>query len=73
MQPYQSSDHQTGGRRMGGERRDYSYASCIPERRGGLDRRSGKDRRRQSRMTSILVSGDESAFDRYEPILQGMD
>jgi len=61
MQPYQSSDHLTGGRRMDGDRRGYSYACCIPERRSGNDRRSGKDRRHQSRITSMLVSADETA------------
>lgn len=34
-----------GGRRSGVERRQYSYASHIPERRSGEERRSGNDRR----------------------------
>jgi hypothetical protein len=34
-----------GGRRSGIERRRFSYAEHIPERRSGRDRRSGKDRR----------------------------
>ena len=34
-----------GGRRLGGERRRFSYSVCIPERRPGSDRRSGLDRR----------------------------
>jgi hypothetical protein len=33
----------------------YSYACCIPERRSGVERRSGKDRRQQSRMTAMMV------------------
>ena len=61
MQPYQSSDYLTGGRRMGGDRREYAYACCIPERRSGMDRRGGKDRRQQSRITSMLVDADETA------------
>jgi len=61
MQPNQCSDQLTGGRRMGGDRREYSYACCLPEQRSGMDRRSGKDRRQQSRITSILVNADETA------------
>ena len=40
---YDLSDH--GGRRFGFERRRFSYADHIPERRCGEDRRSGIDRR----------------------------
>ena len=35
-----------GGRRSGGERRNYSYTLHIPERRSGNDRRNGIDRRK---------------------------
>ena len=35
-----------GGRRSGGDRRNYSYTLHIPERRSGKDRRSGTDRRK---------------------------
>ena len=35
-----------GGRRSGGDRRNYSYTLHIPERRNGNNRRSGEDRRR---------------------------
>jgi hypothetical protein len=35
-----------GGRRSGGDRRNYSYTLHIPERRNGPDRRSGTDRRK---------------------------
>jgi len=35
-----------GGRRSGGDRRNYSYTLHIPERRNGNDRRSGEDRRK---------------------------
>ena len=38
------------GRRRGIERRQYSYTIYIPERRSGLDRRSGEDRRRHPRI-----------------------
>ena len=34
-----------GGRRLGVERRRFSYLVHIPERRSGKDRRSGSDRR----------------------------
>ena len=61
MQPNQCSDQLTGGRRMGGDRRDYAYACCLPERRSGLDRRSGRDRRRQCRISSMMVKADETA------------
>ena len=38
-----------GGRRVTGERRRISYTIHVPERRTGIDRRSGKDRRRLPR------------------------
>ncbi|MCG6909184.1 MAG: hypothetical protein LJE94_03550 [Deltaproteobacteria bacterium] len=38
-----------GGRRAGGDRRVFSYAMHIPERRTGDDRRTGTDRRRNKR------------------------
>jgi hypothetical protein len=34
-----------GGRRSGSDRRQFSYAFHIPERRVSADRRSGTDRR----------------------------
>ena len=34
-----------GGRRLGVDRRRFSYADHVPERRLGEERRSGKDRR----------------------------
>jgi len=34
-----------GGRRLGIERRQFSYTQHISERRSGKDRRSGNDRR----------------------------
>jgi len=40
-----------GGRRSGGDRRNYSYTLHIPERRNGNDRRSVEDRRKMSRKT----------------------
>lgn len=41
-----------GGRRSGIDRRKFSYSAHIPERRQGVDRRSGHDRRQ-------LMSGEE--------------
>ena len=38
-----------GGRRSGGDRRNYSYTLHIPERRNGPERRSGTDRRKLPR------------------------
>jgi hypothetical protein len=38
-----------GGRRTGGDRRNYSYSIHLPERRAPNDRRCGKDRRRYPR------------------------
>ena len=38
-----------GGRRSGADRRQFSYAFHIPERRVAADRRSEHDRRRESR------------------------
>jgi hypothetical protein len=38
-----------GGRRTGGDRRNYSYSIHLPERRARNDRRCGKDRRRYPR------------------------
>jgi len=35
----------TGGRRTGIDRRDFSYTNYLPNRRIGEDRRSGVDRR----------------------------
>jgi len=38
-----------GGRRLGVDRRQFSYDFHIPERRTGRERRSGLDRRKQPR------------------------
>ena len=38
-----------GGRRLGMERRQFSYKRHIPERRSGKDRRSELDRRLKPR------------------------
>lgn len=40
--------HDNGGRRSGIDRRIFSYAQYIPERRSGHDRRSGADRRSEA-------------------------
>lgn len=42
-----------GGRRSGGDRRNYSYTLHIPERRNGPDRRSGTDRRKLPRPKEV--------------------
>jgi len=44
-----------GGRRSGGDRRAFSYAIHIPERRSGTDRRSGVDRR----VAHLIYRGDK--------------
>jgi hypothetical protein len=40
-----------GGRRLGTDRREFSYTSYIPERRSGKERRSGSDRRLKPRIS----------------------
>jgi hypothetical protein len=67
MQHHQSSDRQTGGRRIQGERREYTYACCIPERR------SGKDRRRQGRITPMMVAADEAGASAAKRSATAMD
>lgn len=42
-------DADNGGRRLGAERRSFSYTYYIPERRDGRDRRQGKERRMSHR------------------------
>ena len=42
--------HNNGDRRMGLDRRFFSYSLHIPERRNGEDRRTGEDRRKLPRM-----------------------
>ena len=37
--------YDNGGRRLGADRRQFSYAMYLPERRIGKDRRCGDDRR----------------------------
>ena len=37
-------------RRIGGDRRAFSYSMHIPERRNGKDRRCGRDRRKLPRI-----------------------
>lgn len=39
-----------GGRRRGFERRQFSYAGHLPERRSGKEHRGGADRRREPRL-----------------------
>lgn len=42
-----------GGWRSGHDRRQYNYSVHIPERRSGLERRSGKDRRKSIRYIEV--------------------
>jgi hypothetical protein len=53
-----------GGRRSGGDRRNYSYTLHIPERRIGKERRSGKDRRKSPRIKGYDES-TRNASDKY--------
>ena len=48
-----------GGRRSGIERRRFSYSGHIPERRSGVDRRCGKDRRDGERHVARQYSHGE--------------
>ena len=45
-----------GGRRLGIERRVFLYDQYIPERRSEENRRSGKDRRRNSRVSQYHLN-----------------
>jgi len=49
-----------GGRRCGGNRRNYSYTLHIPERRSGQDRRSGTDRRKFPRTKEVVQNKSSS-------------
>ena len=70
MPPNQCSDHLTGGRRMGRDRREFSYACCIPERRSGVERRRGKNRRRPDRVFSMMVPAVSDAEVRSGPSMR---
>jgi len=50
-----------GGRRVGIERRSFSYTCYIPERRSGMERRNGEDRRKIQRLT--VLSENETPQD----------
>lgn len=52
-----------GGRRVGFERRRYSYTCYIPERRSGEDRRTGGDRRRAERPHPVSAIEADQASD----------
>jgi hypothetical protein len=49
-----------GGRRSGGDRRNYSYTMHIPERRSEKDRRCGNDRRKFSRAKEVVENKPSS-------------
>jgi hypothetical protein len=57
MVPYLWPDNR--GRRSGIDRRKFSYALVIPERRSGRDRRTGFDRRSVQQARS---EGDPAIF-----------
>lgn len=44
-----------GGRRSGFDRRIFAYTLHLPERRNGIDRRSGKDRRKVIRAYAQVI------------------
>ena len=53
-----------GGRRLGAELRVYSYSSHIPERRNGMDRRCGIDRRKTPRIKfKKFMNSSNSKYD----------
>jgi len=43
------------GRRSGADRRHFDYTFYIPERRSGIERRSGKDRRKIIRTSASML------------------
>jgi len=49
LSPHPVMLNDNGGRRLGDDRRFYSYNGHIPERRSGEERRSGLDRRKNPR------------------------
>ncbi len=49
-----------GGRRSGSDRRRFSYAVHIPERRSSTDRRKGLDRRSSQRKNKRHIEEKES-------------
>lgn len=65
-----------GGRRLGIDRRRFSYASHIPERRLGRERRSSEDRRsdeeRRNDKTNGLLAGGVSGNRRCDPERRSM-
>ncbi|MDH3722475.1 MAG: hypothetical protein OER74_13350 [Desulfobacteraceae bacterium] len=44
-------DRDNGGRRLGIDRRQFTYTMYFPERRSGKERRSGLDRRQKPRIS----------------------
>jgi hypothetical protein len=55
-----NSTFDNGSRRLGIERRQFTYTCFIPERRSGEDRRSGFDRREKPRESSNWDIGNQS-------------
>jgi hypothetical protein len=50
-----TNGNDNGGRRKKSDRRQFSYTFHIPERRTGLDRRDGDDRRKSMREIGSLL------------------
>lgn len=50
-QDIKASAQERNDRRSGNERRKFSYTAHIPEQRSGENRRSGKERRREPRLS----------------------
>lgn len=61
-----------GGRRIGMDRRQYSYTGHIPERRVNPDRRSGVDRRsgQERRKKTALGENDGLQNGKFNSTLQ---
>jgi hypothetical protein len=49
-------DRDNGGRRLGIDRRQFTYTMYFPERRSGKERRNGLDRRKKSRISKTEQS-----------------
>ena len=63
-----------GGKRIGMDRRQYSYSGHIPERRisperrSGIDRRNSQDRRKERRLEELSgpKDNDLNSIDKWE-------
>jgi hypothetical protein len=66
MKPIGGQDN--GGRRSGVDRRRFSYARYIPERRSGEDRRSGADRRQPRKSERAVQRQGSSMKNQWVPL-----